>query len=62
MDGRSMQKVCVDLDGWLVELVRGQNVAHLEERDQRAILLLSQMDNPELPMEEFLRTLHLADR
>jgi len=55
-----VERVLVDLDGEAAEFSRGQKRLRLGRVERRALLVLSQMDKPGLPMEEFVRSLLLG--
>jgi hypothetical protein len=52
-----VKKVSVQRRGVIVELVRGDRLNHLSEEQFQSLLILSQMDHTQLPMEEFVRCL-----
>jgi hypothetical protein len=54
---RLVDRVNVDLDGNTVQFERGRGGSGPLNERRKALLILSQMDKPGLPMEEFLRTL-----
>lgn len=55
-----IDRVTVDMGGKIVEFKRGEKHKKLDSAKRRALLVISQMDKPELPMEEFVRTLILG--
>jgi hypothetical protein len=54
---RAIQKVNVSMNGSPCDFERGQSFQSPSEHQQRALLVLSQMDKDTLPMEEFVRSL-----
>jgi len=54
---RSIERVHVDFGGVPVYFERGGRRAWLDREQRKALLILSQMDKPGLPMEDFVRTL-----
>lgn len=57
LDGGRVSRAQVDLKDSTVAFARGARLKTISREERRALLLLSQMDKPGLPMEEFLRTL-----
>lgn len=55
-----IERVRVDMAGQAAEFSRGQAEIRLGQVEKRALLVLSQMDNPDLPMEEFVRNFLLG--
>lgn len=52
-----IERVHVDFGGVPVHFERGARRAWLSREQRKALLVLSQMDKPGLPMEDFVRTL-----
>lgn len=57
---QQIERVQVDMAGQVAEFHRGQPSLKLDSAEKRALLVISQMDNPDLPMEEFVRNLLLG--
>ena len=55
-----VSRVAVQMGEELTQMVRGRPVRLETSRERQALLLLSQMDRPEHPMEEFVRSLQLG--
>ncbi len=55
-----VERVNVHIAEDVVELRRGRGGDKVSARERRALLVLSQMDNADLPMEEFVRTLGIG--
>lgn len=54
---RTIERVAMSLGERTVEFQRGTRVAIIDGDQRRGLLVLSQIDRPDLPVEEFLRTL-----
>lgn len=52
-----VEQVHVDMNGESVFFAREKKLQSLKDRERQALLILSQMDKPGLPMEEFVRAI-----